>query len=102
MALDGDAHLGEIAKLLSRHQRHAHSAVRRHLQRLVGDQPRHRLAYRHDGDAEHIGGRPQRQLFARREPAGNQEIGQFRVGTLAQRLTIERFHQIERGGQIQR
>ena len=102
MALDGDAHLGQVAKLRRRHQRHAHRAVRRHLQRLVGDQPRHRLAHRHDGDAEHVGRRAQRQFFARRQPAGNQQIGQLRVGALTQRLTVERLHQIERGGQIQR
>ena len=69
MALDRDAHPGQIAKLRRRHQGHADRAVRRHLQRPVGDQPRHRLAHRHDGDAEHIGRRAQRQFLARREPA---------------------------------
>ncbi len=102
VALDRDAHLGEVAKLRRRHQGHADRAVRRHFERSVGDEPRHRFAHRHDGDAEHIGRRAQRQFFARREPPGNQEVRELRIGALAQRLSLERFHQIERGGQIQR
>jgi hypothetical protein len=60
------------------------------------------IAHRHDGYAEHVRCRPQRQFFTRRKAAGNQEVRQFRVSALTQRLTVERFHQVERGGQIQR
>ena len=80
----------------------ANHYVHGELDRVGLDQPRHRLAYRHDGDAEHIGRRAQRQFFARRKPPGNQQIRELGIGSLAQRLSLERFHQIERGGQIQR
>jgi len=70
--LDRNPRSGQIAELRRRHHRHAHCAVRRHFQRPVGNQPRHRFAHRHDGDTKDVGRRPQRQLFARSEPAGNQ------------------------------
>jgi hypothetical protein len=100
MPLDRDPHFGQIAELRRRHQRHAHRTVRRDFQRPVGDEPRHRLSHRHDGDAKYIGGRPQRQFFARRKPARNQQIRQLRVSPLAESLAIERLDQIKCGRQI--
>jgi hypothetical protein len=72
-------------KVRGAHQRHGDRLLRLYLQRALGGEARHRLAHRHDRNAERLGHRAQRQLVPRREAAADEPVGKVAIDAIGQR-----------------
>src|SRR4051812_17349379 len=88
-ALDRDSHSRHVLKLSAHHQRHAHAAIGENFKRLVGGEPRHRLAHWHDRNPERLRDATQREFLARHKCAAHEQVAQFGIDVLTERDPLD-------------
>ena len=84
---------GDLAKLADRQHRHPDIPIGRHLQRLLSDQPMHRLTHRHHTYAERIGNGPERQLLPGHDTATDQQITKLGINVRTESLADHGRHE---------